>query len=405
MPAELPAVLIMGVLITLGSLLGLLSEKVNFPRIVIYILVGVLFSPDLLGGILNFSTDGWSPVVTDIALGIIAYIIGSEIKPADLKKEEGIVTATVIGQSLGVLAFVGLGLWGLSMTIEPLQKISFYHALVFGAVATATAPAATLGIIEEYGAKGKLTKTLLGVIAVDDAAGIIFFTLILGIGAEGSFSESILDGLKEVGGSLLLGASLGVALGIAGKRLEKEELRLATIIGFIFLVFGISTLLGFSLLLSCMTLGFVSVLFYPKKQAEWLLPLQHIEELVFLFFFTLAGINFEIGAFLDSMLLVLFYVLLRIFGKYTGAYTGMRLIGAEKKIRRLLGLCLFPQAGVAIGLAIRAGNQPGFEETGALLLNIILGSTILFELTTPFVTRFALKAAGEIKGKEKEDQE
>lgn len=405
MPEEIPAVLIMGVLITLGSLLGLLSEKVNFPRIVIYILVGVLFSPDLLGDMLHFSTEGWSPVITDVALGIIAYIIGSEINPADLKKEEGIVTATVLGQSLGVLAFVGLGLWGLSTIIAPLKEISFYHALVFGAVATATAPAATLGIIEEYKAKGKLTNTLLGVIAVDDAIGIIFFTLILGMGSEGSFSGSILEGLKEVGGSLLLGGLFGVALGYIGKQLEKEELRLAVIIGFIFLVFGISSLLGFSLLLSCMTLGFVSVLFYPKKQAEWLLPLQHIEELVFIFFFTLAGIHFEIDVFVNSIFLVLLYVLLRVLGKYTGAYTGMKLIGTDKKTRRLLGLCLFPQAGVAIGLAIRATNQPGFEEGGTLLLNIILGSTILFELTTPFVTRLALKKAGEINGKEKDSKE
>jgi len=223
MPEELPAVLIMGVLITLSSLLGLLSEKVNFPRIVSYILVGVLFSPDLLGGVLHFSTDGWSPVLTDIALGIIAYIIGSEINPADLKKEEGIVTATVLGQSLGVLAFMGLGLWGLSKMIGPLQEINIYHALIFGAVATATAPAATLGVIEEYKAKGKLTNTLLGVIAVDDAVGIIFFTLILGMGAEGSFSGSVLEGLKEVGGSLVLGGILGVALGHIGRRLEKKN--------------------------------------------------------------------------------------------------------------------------------------------------------------------------------------
>ncbi|MEG9329107.1 cation:proton antiporter [Salinimicrobium catena] len=402
MPQEIPAVLIMGVLITLGSLLGLLSEKVNFPRIVIYILVGVLFSPGLLGGVLNFSTEGWSPVLTDIALGIIAYVIGSEINPADLKKEEGVVTATVIGQSIGVLIFVGLGLWGLSMMIGSLQEITFYHALVYGAVATATAPAATLGIIEEYKAKGKLTNSLLGVIAVDDAVGIIFFTLILGLGTEGSFSGSMLEGLKEIGGSLLLGGVFGVALGHVGKRLDKEELRLATIMGFIFLVFGISVLLKFSLLLSCMTLGFVSVMFYPKKQAEWILPLQHIEELVFLFFFTLAGIHFEINAFLNSLYLVLLYVVLRTLGKYSGAYTGMRLIGTEKKTRRLLGLCLFPQAGVAIGLAIRATNQPGFEESGSLLLNIILGSTILFELTTPFVTRFALKKAGEIKQEEEQ---
>lgn len=400
MPQEIPAVLIMGVLITFGSLLGLLSEKVKFPRIVIYILVGVLFSPDLLGGVLHFSTERWSPVLTDIALGIIAYIIGSEINLSYLRKEEGIVTAAVLGQSLGVLIFVGLGLWVLSLMTQGIPEMSIYHALVFGAVATATAPAAILGIIEEYKAKGKLTNTLLEVTAVADAVAIIFFTLVLGMSSEGSFSGNVLEGLREVGGSIVLGGIFGVALGHIGRRLEKEELRLTVIMGFIFLVFGISSLLGFSLLLSCMTLGLVSVLFYSKKQAEWLLPLQHIEELVFLFFFTLAGIHFEIDAFLNSMPLVLLYVVLRVFGKYFGAYMGMGLFGTEKKTQRLLGLCLFPQAGAAIGLAIRATNQPGFEEVGTLLLNTILGSTILFELTTPFVTRFALRKAGDINGNE-----
>lgn len=315
------------------------------------------------------------------------------------------MTATVIGQSLGVLVFIGLGLWGLSKMIDPFKEISFYHALVFGAVATATAPAATLGIIEEYKAKGKLTNTLLGVIAVDDAVGIIFFTLILGMGSEGSFSGSVLEGLKEVGGSLVLGGILGVLLGHIGKRLEKEELRLATIMGFIFLVFGISSVLGFSLLLSCMTLGFVSVMFYPRKQAEWLVPLQHIEELVFLFFFTLAGIHFEIQAFVDSLLLVLIYVVLRSFGKYTGAFTALWISNIDSQTRRLLGLCLFPQAGVAIGLAIRASSEPGFEEAGVLLLNIIIASTIIFGLTAPFFTKYALKKAGEISENKKDNQD
>jgi Kef-type K+ transport system membrane component KefB len=141
-------------------------------------------------------------------------------------------------------------------------------------------------------------------------------------------------------------------------------------------------------------------LFYPKKQAEWLLPLEHIEELVFVFFFTLAGIHFKLSIFLSSFFLVLLYIVLRTSGKYVGAFAGLSIAGTDKKTRRLLGLCLFPQAGVAIGLAIRASNQPGFEEVGALLLNIILGSTILFELVAPFVARYALEKAGEIEPSE-----
>lgn len=390
------AVLTIGVLVTLASFLGLLAKKIGFPRVVVYILVGALFSPGLFGNYIDFSTEGWSAELTNIALGIIAYIIGSEINLQDIQKEEKTIFFAVIGQSLGALLFIGLGLWGLSKLFSTLGEFGIFHALIFGAVATATAPAATLGVIEEYGAKGELTNILLGVIAVDDAIGVIFFTLVLGLGAEGSFSESILIGLKEVLGAILLGGIMGVILGYIGKGFKKEELRLATILGFIFLVFGISRAFDLSMLLSCMTLGFVSVLFYSHQKAEWLLPLQHIEELVFIFFFTLAGIHFKIEVFTSSLVLVIVYILLRVLGKYLGAFSGLSLAGSDQSTKNLLGLCLFPQAGVAIGLAIQASNQPGFEEFGSLLMNVILGSTIIFGLTAPFATRFALKKSGDI---------
>ncbi|HEY9184039.1 MAG TPA: cation:proton antiporter [Salegentibacter sp.] len=390
-------IIILGILLSIGSLAGLLAEKVNLPRVVAYILIGVIFSPGILGDMLHFSTASWSPFLTNIALGIIAYIIGSEVDLQSLKKEKGTIMAAVLGQSLGAIIFVALGLWFLGSAFGFLKEIDFTMALIIGTIATATAPAASLGIIEEYGAKGKLTNTLLGVIAIDDAIGVILFTLVLGTVTEGGFSSSLMEGLKEIGGALLLGSILGVLLGYLGNRLKKEELRLVTILGFILLVLGLSELFAFSMLLSCMSLGFVSVMFYPKRRAEWILPLKHMEELVFIFFFTLAGIHFELQIMFSSALLVFTYMILRTAGKYTGSYIGMLIGGAGKQPRRLLGLCLFPQAGVAIGLAIKASDHPGMQEIAALLLNIILGSTIIFELTAPFFTRFALKKAGEIK--------
>lgn len=393
---SLPAVLTIGFLVTMASLLGLLAQKVNFPRVVVYILVGVVFSPGLLGGILNFTTEGWSAELTEIALGIIAYNIGSEINLSELKKEEGIIFLTVMGQSLGALLFISLGVWGLGKITASIGPFNFYQAMIFGVVAMAAAPAALISLFEEHKAQGKMTNILLGIIPVDDAIGVLFFTLILGLGAEGSFSGSILEGLKEIGGTLFLGSLFGLALGYIGNRFKKEELRLATILGFVFLVFGISKTLHFSMLISCMTLGFVSVMFYPKTQAEWRLPLKHIQELVFIFFFTLAGIHFRIDVFNSALLLILIYIILRVIGKYLGAYAGLSLAGADKDTRRLLGLCLFPQAGVATGLAIQASNQPGFDIWGSLLINVILVSTIIFGLLSPFSTRFALKKAGEI---------
>lgn len=394
----LSPVLILGILLTTGFLAGLAVKAVGLPRIIGYIIIGILFSKGLLGSKLNISTEGWAPVLTDVALGIIAYLVGSEINLKNLRKEEKTVVSAVLGQSIGVMALLSVGLWGLSSIFSFLPQINFYQALVFGAVATATAPATSISIIEEYGAKGKLTDNLLGVIAIDDAVGIIFFTLILGISANTALTQNLLTGLKELGGSVLLGGGLGALLGLLGKYIKSENLRLSMIIGFIFVAFGVSKIFHFSMLLSCMTLGLVSELFYPRKQKEWLLPLQHLEELVFLLFFTLAGIKFKLDVFLNSVVLILIYMVLRVAGKYFGAYLGMSLAGSNKKTRRLLGLCLFPQAGVAIGLAILASNQPGFKDHGQLLVNLVLGSTIIFALISPLITKYALKKAGDIKG-------
>lgn len=397
MPDTFSPIFILGVLLSLGSLAGLLSEKLNLPRVIGYVLIGALFSPGILGDVVHFSTEGWSPLLTDLALGIIAYIIGSEIDLKNIRRKEATIIAAVVGQALGVFIVVGLGLWILNETIGFSSQIGIWEALLFAAVATAAAPASTLEIIEEYKAEGKLTDTTLGVIAVADAISVILFTLVLGINTEGGFANSTAEGFTEVAGALFLGTIMGGLLGYLGNRLKKEELRLVIILGFVFVVFGLAQLFNFSILLSCISLGLVSVLFYKDRQAEWLVPLEHIEELVFIFFFTLAGVHFDFSVFTTSAMMIIAYIVLRSIGKYAGAFGGLLLISTEKKTRRYLGLCLLPQAGVAIGLAIKAGNQAELNELGSLLLNVVLGSTIVFELTAPVLTKHALEKAGEIK--------
>ncbi|MGK7390608.1 MAG: cation:proton antiporter [Candidatus Cyclobacteriaceae bacterium M2_1C_046] len=397
MPEIIPPVFSLGILITLGFLLGILAEKVNLPRIVAYILVGAVFSPDLLGGVVNLQVKEWAPNVTDVALGIIAFLVGAEINFTSLKGQKSTILSAVAGQSIGALLFVALGLWGSGQIFNFFPQLSIFEALVLGAISTATAPAASLGIIEEYKAEGKTTNALLGVIAIDDAISIILFTFFLGLMGEGSFGERLMTGGEEILGALIIGGALGYALGFLGKKIKTEELRLAMIIGFIFLAFGISKSYHFSMLLCCMTLGFVSKSFKDVKQAEWLVPLEHIEELVFLFFFTLAGVHFKFNVLITTFGFVLVYILLRIAGKYMGAYTGMTISNTDKETRKLLGLCLFPQAGVAIGLAIQAVNEIQMGETGTILINVILGSTIIFELVSPLVTRYALRKSGNIE--------
>lgn len=390
-------VLILGILISVGFLLGLLVERLNIPRIVGYIIVGALFSEDLLGGLLELSVEEWSPQITDIALGIIAYLIGAEINIDELKKQRSTVIDAVIGQSAATFLFVAAGLWGAGQLLTFIPEINIFESFIFGSLAVASAPATTLGIIDEYNARGHLTNILLGVIAIADAVCIIFFTISISLGGEGSVTTNLLHGAKEIFGALALGGALGYLLGLLAKRIKKEELRLAMIIGFIFLGFGLSNHLGLSELLCCMAIGFVSKSFRDVKRAEWLIPMRHIEELVFLLFFTLAGAHFQFSILISTFGFVILYTLLRSAGKFGGAYGGMTLTNTPEKTKKLLGLCLFPQAGVAIGLAMRAANQPGFEEIGSLIVNIILGSTIIFELTSPIITYYALKKAGNIE--------
>lgn len=397
MSDNLPASLVLGVLLSLGFVVGLMAEKLKMPRLIGYILTGALFSSDLLGRFLTFSTDPWAPALTDISLGIIAYMVGAEINPDDIKKQQRMVVATVTGQSLGVLFVVTIGMWGLGRQLDVFSYLSLSHALIFGAIAAATAPATILAIIEEYQAKGKMTKTVLGIVAIDDAIGIVVFTLALGFGSSGSVGESFAFAGQEIAGGIVFGGIAGILMGAIGRRVSKEDLRLPIVIGFVLLVLGVSKVFEFSILLSCITLGFVSERLYPKARADWLVPMQHIEELVFLFFFTLAGLEFQFSVFATSLSVVSAYVLLRVVGKYSGAYAGLTLARADPQSRRLLGLCLFPQAGVAIGLAMRASHQPGLEDIATLLINVILGSTIFFELVSPIITKTALLKAGEIQ--------
>ncbi len=165
MPEIIPPILSPGILITFGFLLGLLAEKINLPRIVAYIFVGAVFSSDLLGGVVNLQMKEWAPNVTDVVLGIIAFLIGAEINYTELKSQKSTILWAVAGQSTGALFFVSIGLWSSGQIFNFFPELTIFEAFIFGTISTATAPAASLGIIEEYKSKGKTTNALLGVIA------------------------------------------------------------------------------------------------------------------------------------------------------------------------------------------------------------------------------------------------
>lgn len=397
MQINLSSLILLGLLLTVGFAFGKVAERLKFPKIVGYILAGALFSQSVLGPYLVFPEDPtqpwWPQVATEVALMVIAFLIGADIDLDDLKKEEKTVVFGALGQSLVTLAVLGAGIWAYFTFFDMGDGIVL--ALTLGAIGTATAPAGTLAVIEEKKARGPLTSAIIGIVALDDILGIILFTLVIGLVGESGIYHSLAGAGEELLGSVVLGGVMALFLGKAARKYGKLEANLALILGFIILALGLSSYFGFSYLLAGMTLGFLSKRFARASADCWEANLAPIKEFIFLLFFTVAGSNFKFSVIWNSAGLVAAFIVLRFAGKMAGAWLGTRLAGAEPQVRKNLGLALMPQAGVAIALALMAKNTKGLEQYGELILNTVLGATIFFAVLAPFLTSKALDNAGE----------
>ncbi|MFP4013890.1 MAG: cation:proton antiporter [Chitinispirillaceae bacterium] len=393
--AEILELVLLGLLMTVGFTVGSFGEYFRVPRVALYVLVGAFFSHDLLGRYIPVETGAWSSMLTDVALGLIAFIIGAELNWKRLSQKKKSVFWGVSGQSLGTVLVVTIGVWIYSILF--LQDIiPITVTLVLGSIASATAPAATVAVIEEYRTQGPLTTMLFGIVALDDALAVIFFSIALSLGTASADLGALEIALWEIIGAILLGSTLGMILGWYARRIEEDELRLPIVLGFVFLTIGTALYIEVSYLLACMALGFVSKLLFRHKTEQWLHPMNAIRESIFLIFFTVAGLHFELDVFYSSFGFIIGYVFLRGSGKYFGAFIGTRIGGSPPTVYRNIGLGLMPQAGVAIGLALRASESGVLSGYDTLVLNLVLGSTILFELFSPSLARKGLTNAGEI---------
>jgi Kef-type K+ transport system membrane component KefB len=399
MEETLPELIYLGALMAIGFVAGDLIERLGIPRVAAYVAVGALFSETLLGRIIPGSPGVWSDALTNVTLAVIAFMVGAEMDIGRLRQFGRTVAATALGQALSAVALVALALWGLSTLFSDMfsHSVDWSTGLVFGVIATATAPAATLAVIEEYKAEGELTSMLLGIVAIDDAIGIVLFTIALGLVGEASFTDKLMTASSEILLALAAGAVLGAALGLFGRHIATGDPRLPVIVGIIILNFGLANWYDYSDLLSSIVLGLVAMIIFKRPQREWLDPMEHVRDTIFLIFFTLAGTHFDPSVFASALPLIVTYTIMRVIGKYAGAYGSAHLVGADEDVRWYLGLALLPQAGVAIGLALRASASPGFEEMRSVLLNTVIGSTIIFELSAPWLTKLALRRAGEIQ--------
>ncbi|MED5510991.1 MAG: cation:proton antiporter [Pseudomonadota bacterium] len=387
----------LGLLLVTGLLLSLVAARFNLPRIALYALAGLVWSQDLLGGVFDLQLGNWSGVLTDTALALIAYLIGGSVTARQLKRLGNTIVFCTVGEVLGAATLVFLGVW----LFLSGQVGAVLVAAALAVLAASTAPAATVAVIHEYRSRGPLTTSLLGVVALDDAVGIILFSLLLAMTTGTSITAAMSMAAVEIGGALMLGMVMGWALAFFGHRVRNPHFFLPMVLSAILLSQGLAEIWHCSALLTAMTLGFVARATFKSGGERLLAPVEYLEELVFLVFFTLAGAHFDLDVLLSGVELVIIYVVARVLGKMAGTNLAARFIAAPESVRKYIGLGVVPQAGIAIGLALSLVNHPVFADSGLLIVNVILASTLIYELLGPFATRYALLKAGEISGEQR----
>ncbi|WP_212524782.1 cation:proton antiporter [Actibacterium sp. MT2.3-13A] len=378
-------------LITLGLLLlislGLdaLGRLTRLPHITLLVLFGLGIGPSGVD-LLPIDAAEWQAITAQLTLTMIAFLLGGELSRAALAARGRAILSVSIAVTVVSLALIAGGLWLLG---APLAL-----ALLLGGVGLATDPAATREVITEMRADGPLSKTLLGVVAIDDAWGVIVFSVLLGLVATsaGGAAGGLAQGLAEVGRAALAGLAIGLPAAYLTGRIRPGEPTLAEALGLVLLCAGVSLWLEVSLLLVGMTAGAVIVNLARHHER----PFRAIEQASWPFvivFFVLAGATVDLSGLGGAGWLALAFVALRVLGRMAGGWIGARLGGMARREARLVGLALTPQAGVALGMALVAAHaMPAYA---APLLTVTVATTVVFELAGPVLTRLALLKSGE----------
>ena len=399
-----------------GLMLSRLAKLLQLPAVTAYLVAGVILGPFCIGAI---GIDGFGftsmesiehlSIISDVALGFIAFAIGNEFRLSQLKSIGKQATIIGIFQAVFTTLLVDAALIGLHFLMP--DKLPLPTAIILGAVASATAPAATLMVVRQYKAKGPVTDTLLPVVALDDAVGLVVFSVSFGIAkAIDSGSANILsialEPFLEVVLSLGLGAALGFFFTFSERFFHSRSKRLSMSVSFVLLAVALSMLhfevgnehnpihIGFSPLLTCMMLGtiFCNICDFSEELMDrldrWTGPL-------FILFFVLSGAELDLKVMSDLIIVLVgvVYIVVRCLGKYYGSRISATISKSDDKVKKFLGITLFPQAGVALGMAMKA---QALGNVGIIVANITLFSVLIYELFGPLLTKIALTKAGEI---------
>lgn len=394
-----------------GLLLSRLAKRISLPAVTAYLVAGIIVGPFCLGrlgldgiGFTSMEKIEVFSIITTAALGFIAFSIGDEFRLSQLKKIGKAATFIGIFQAVIATAIVDAALIGLHFLMP--NVISIPTAIILGAIAAATAPAATLMVVRQYKAKGPLTDLLLPIVAIDDAVGLVVFAISVGVAraieqGKVDIISIVLNPIVEIVASLALGALMGVVLTFVERFFHSRSKRMSIGIAFVFLTVAITlckfnlgpVTVQFSSLLTCMMLGtvFCNMCSFSEELMErvdgWTTPL-------FIIFFVLSGAELDISVFKDGMVVLVgvTFLIFRAIGKYFGSCGSAKWMGCDSNVCKYLGITLLPQAGVALGMSTQVGDLSGH----ALIRNIVLFSVLVLELVGPLFTKIALTKAGEI---------
>ena len=398
-----------------GLLMSRVVKPLGLPAVTGYLVAGILIGPYCIGA-LGFDGIGFTSVenvkdysiISEAALGFIAFAIGNEFRLSQLKQIGKSATFIGIFQAVIATLLVDAALIGLHFLIP--DKLPISMAVILGAIAAATAPAATLMVVRQYKAKGKLTDLLLPIVAIDDAVGLIIFAVSFGVAKaieHGQFNVAsiVIEPIVEIAASLLLGFVMGLLFSVFERFFSSNSKRLCLSVTCVLFTVALSMVkfeiggihVGFSTLLVCMMLGtvFCNLCDFSaeimEKTDKWTVPL-------FVLFFVMSGAELELSVFTDIVIVGIgaAYIISRSLGKYLGAYSSAKIMKCDEKTTKYLGITLLPQAGVALGMSVTVLE---LGEIGQLVRNIILFSVLIYELVGPMLTKIALTKAGNIQPK------
>jgi len=396
-----------GIIFVLGAFMKWISSKLGILNVVGYLILGFIIGPEVLG-LISYKFIEETHIITDLSLSLIAVLVGANLRYNIIKEVWGQIAFISLLETMFTFLLVGGSFYlffdflGLGFAEE--QRLTI--ALLFGGLAAATAPATILAVIHELRAKGGFSSFLLSVVAADNALALIFFSFVITAtrAMMGTHGCSLMTFIS-VFWVILLSVALGIVGALISEFIDRIFINRPTIkttstLGMIFIVYGLSDSWGLEPLFSSLVMGVVMAnisneFFLVKEEFD-----HHLKDIIFLLFFTLSAMHLNISFLLSMPLVVLMYVFFRILGKIGGVWVGAKLSKATLHIRNYLGLALFPQAGIAIGLALSLNNEVGFEVMAPIILNVIIATTMVHELLGPLFTTYVIKRSGEAGAKD-----